>query len=83
MLFNKRISIRCIRVQGTKRVMTGRYQWEGETAYEFGLNIIPKRIGFLVWIWITDVQKVLEKELKKRDEHITTLKEIVRMVMSK
>lgn len=83
MLFNYRVRLGFIRTNGTKRLHYFKLKREGETGYELGINIIPRRLGGLIYMWITNNDVILRKRLQQKNETIDDLIDTIKMVMGR
>ena len=80
MISNYRLRFGWVKTTGTKRVHWYRYKSEEQTGYELGVNIVPRRFGVLVYMWIVNTKAELENKLRQKEEYIESLKDIIRML---
>jgi len=68
-------------MNGTTRFHKYKYsRGDGVTGYEIGMNIIPRKFGFLFYLWVTNKRKNLEFKLRGKEEYIEYLKELITMM---
>lgn len=82
MLFNYQLKIGCIRTRGTTRFHTYKYKTEGKTGYELGVNIIPRKFGVLLYLWIINKEEQLREVIREKDDEIEHLMELIKVCMN-
>ena len=76
-LFQYQVNIGAIRTNGVTRLHYDTYKNSFTRSVEFGVNIIPKKFGFCIWIDLVNRVKELEKDVEYWYKQFNDLKELI------